>query len=183
MKNKLILSVLLVFFTVNPLTVNPLLDASTLISAIAPPVNARPQTQSPAPLTAPTDPNAPLDAVQQQAVDASQLAAETWLKMVDQGSYGNSWEAGALPLRLTMTRKEWISSMQAMRKSMGRPVERKIADIRLAQNPKNLARGNYMVFVFQTTFSSRHIAREILTLQQGRDSQWRVLTYLLSQQN
>jgi hypothetical protein len=118
-----------------------------------------------------------------QAVDSSQLAAEAWLKMVDQGSYGNSWEAGELPLRLTMTRKEWISSMQAMRKSMGRPIERKVADIRLAQNPKNLSRGNYMVFIFQTSFSSGHLAREILTLQQGSDNQWRELTYLLSQQN
>ena len=176
MKNKIILSALLVLF------VNfPLINASDSFLAFGPQLSAPAQASTQ--LTPPSDPNAPLDPALAKEVNASQVAAEAWLKIVDQGSYGNSWDAAALPLRLTMTRKEWISSVQAMRKSMGHLVERKVADIRLAQNPKNLARGNYMVFIFQTSFSSGHVAREILTLQQSGEGQWRVLTYMLSQLN
>lgn len=164
----------------------PLMNANDL--TLIPPVSAVPHTQqiistsvqSQTPVQAPTDSPADLDPALRQAVDSSQQAAEAWLKIVDQGSYGNSWDAGALPLRLVMSRKEWMLSLDTMRKPLGRPVQRKVEDIRLAQDPKGLARGNYMIFIYDTSFANGHQAQEILTLQQSNDGQWRVLTYLVS---
>lgn len=154
----------------------PLAQATTTalpvipITAPQPQAQVQPQAQTP-------DRQDPALA---QAVDASQQAAEAWLRLVDQGSYGNSWEAGALPLKLIMNRKEWTLTVEAMRKPLGRVVKREVGDIRLAQDPKGLAKGNYMIFLYDTTFSTGHQAKEILTLQQGNDGQWRVLTYLVS---
>lgn len=134
---------------------------------------AQEQQTPPAPQTAP-------DPALVQAVDASEQAANAWLKLLDQGSYGNSWDAGALALRLTMSRKEWVQTLDATRKPLGRPTDRKVADIRLSQDPKGLARGNYMIFLFETKFSTGHLAKEILTLQQNNKGEWHVLTYLVS---
>lgn len=152
---------------------------------LQPPVQAQQPIQAPVPPLAPQA-QAPqpgqqaIDPALQQAVDASEQAARAWVGLVDQGSYGNSWDAGALALRLVMHRKEWILSLETMRKPLGKPVNRKVADIRLAQDPKGLARGNYMIIIYETDFSSGHTAKEILTLQEINNGNWKVLTYLVS---
>lgn len=181
-----------------PLALMILFANTSIVNAddlkLAPPLSLPPQTQVaptlipqqvpvqqqvPSQQQVPAQQQAP-DPALVQAVDASVQAAEAWLKIVDQGSYGNSWDAAALPLRLTMSRKEWMLSLDTMRKGLGHPVDRKVADIRLAQDPKGLARGNYMIVIFETTFTGGHLAKEIVTLQQSNNGQWNVMTYLVS---
>lgn len=117
------------------------------------------------------------DATLNKQIDESQQATSQWLQLVDAGKYGESWDTGAKSFQFTIKRDEWIKAEEKLRKPLGATNSRKILDIRWAKDPKNLPAGNYMVFVFDTSFQNREKARELVTLQEGSDGIWRVLTY------
>lgn len=104
-------------------------------------------------------------------------AAENWLKLLDGDKYSESWDTGSLTFRLTIPKGHWISMMEKIRKPFGNVSSRKILDQRPAKDPEGLPRGDYMVIVFQTTFSHNKEGRELVTLVQESDGKWRVLTY------
>lgn len=116
-------------------------------------------------------------AYQAQMLD-SQKAAEAWLKIVDQGDYKASWDAGAYSFQLTIKTDEWVQILNAVRKPLGAVIERKLVDIKPSLNPKGLPKGDYMVIVYQTRFAKGN-ALELITLQENQGS-WKMLTYMVS---
>jgi len=124
--------------------------------------------------------NATLNAPQvmsDQELKNSSEAAETWLKVVDEGNYDKSWDTGSLTFQLTIPKKEWSKALQSMRQPLGNVVSRQLVEQRPAENPKGLPKGFYMVLFYKTSFSNRQDASELLTLQQQNNGQWKVLTY------
>jgi len=119
------------------------------------------------------------DATLDKNIKDSQIAAEQWLKLVDANQYGESWDAGALSFKLTIPRDEWIVAEQKLRQPLGAVKSRQIFDVRWAENPQNLPQGEYMVFAYNTAFQNRENGRELVTLVQGDDGAWRVLTYAI----
>lgn len=115
--------------------------------------------------------------VDEAQLQASALVAQNWLAIVDRGDYSQSWEETSQLMKITVSRNEWIRILNAMRKPLGNLVTRQKTDQRPAYNPNGLPGGNYMVLVYQTNFSARPNANELVTMVQGYDGQWRVLTY------
>ncbi|MGA8164637.1 MAG: DUF4019 domain-containing protein [Waddliaceae bacterium] len=113
------------------------------------------------------------------AFKASAQAAQRWLQLVDQGKYEQSLGVASANLRLIFPRQRWVYLMQNIRKPLGQVRSRKLLDQKEAKDPPNLPKGNYMVIVYGTSFSRRKSAHELVTLVQGRDGRWRVLTYLV----
>jgi hypothetical protein len=107
----------------------------------------------------------------------SQKAVDAWLALADSGKYGESWDAGGSTFKMTISRKEWIQAMEALRKPLGEVKSRKIIDIGNAENPRGLPEGEYMVYFYDTQFSNPGKNQELLTLSLERDGQWRLLTY------
>lgn len=117
---------------------------------------------------------------EEQMLTSGRLAADNWLKLIDQGHYKASWQSGAMTMQFIMPMQDWIKMLESSRKPLGAVFERRITDVRIAENPQGIPRGNYLVFVYATTFSNKKQATEVLTLQQGNDGVWRTLTYLIS---
>lgn len=139
------------------------------------PVYAQAQTT---PAATPMATPAPLQAnISEEDLKNGIAAAEAWLNLVDQGRYENSWEAGALSFQLTITKKEWNKALENLRKPLGTVVSRQLQEQRVANNPKGLPKGEYLVLYYKTAFSSRADANELLTLQKQNNGQWKVLTY------
>jgi len=78
---------------------------------------------------------------------------------------------------MTIGKEEWIELEQATRKPLGKVISRDVVDERIAKNPKGLPVGNYMVLFYNTSFTNRKDAHELVTLMQESDGKWRVLTY------
>jgi hypothetical protein len=83
-------------------------------------------------------------------------------------------------LQYTMKRKEWEDLMNTTRKPLGRVSQRIVEDIRTAKDPQGAAPGDYMIFIYNTTFS-KGPAKEILTLQENHGT-WHIFTYTISAQ-
>jgi len=110
---------------------------------------------------------------------ASAQEAEQWLALVDQRKYAQSWLSASVTLKMLVPKQRWVDLMENIREPLGHVRSRKILEQRPAKDPKNLPKGDYMIFVYDTSFSRKDKAHELLTLIQQSDGRWKVLTYLV----
>jgi hypothetical protein len=112
-----------------------------------------------------------------QDLKDSVAAANQWLSLVDSGHYPESWDAGAVTFKFTITRPEWTKAMEKLRQPLGTVTSRELLEQRTAKDPKGLPAGEYMVLYYKTAFSNRPDANELITEVKESDGKWRVLTY------
>jgi hypothetical protein len=110
-------------------------------------------------------------------MENSLQSAKQWLSLIDEADYDRSWETGSLTFRLTINKQHWNTLMQSIRKPLGKPIERKMLEMRPAKDPSGLPKGDYMVIFFETLFPNTKKTHELVTLVQESDGNWRVLTY------
>lgn len=153
--------------------------AISYAQAVSAPVNAQaiPQQSSASPGTV----QQPLDAQAQAALDkdladTASVAAQ-WLKLIDDGKYGDSWDFGSKTFQFTIKRDEWVKAQEKLRQPLGKLSSRKLIEQRTAKNPKGLPAGDYMVLYYKSSFSNRPEANELVTMVRESDGNWRVLTY------
>lgn len=111
----------------------------------------------------------------QSVLEASAMASQAWLKLVDANKYGESWDQTATLTKLTMTKDEWIKVLETTRRPLGSVTSRQVLDQRTAIDPSGMPRGYYMVMFYKTQFA-RKTGFELVTLYL-EDNQWSVLTY------
>ena len=190
----LMMSIALAFATCQ--TTQAIADVSTTISSPSSSTTPMQQTNpTPAPASAPQQrpaqgsatqmpefypPKNATEAALQKNIFASQKVADAWLKTMDADNYGASWDNASRALQYTMKRKEWEDLMNTTRKPLGRVSQRIVEDIRTAKDPQGAAPGDYMIFIYNTTFS-KGPAKEILTLQENHGT-WHIFTYTISAQ-
>ncbi len=144
----------------------------------------QPQVQPPAQPVQPTQPNQPnqptylpnLSPDQIKQLKLSSEAAQTWLNGLDSGQFGSDWDNSSTIFQSTLPKAQWVSMMDQLRKPMGRMISRDMIDQRIAADPKGLPAGDYMVLIYNTTFSNKPSAIELVTLRL-ENGQWKVLTY------
>lgn len=122
-----------------------------------------------------------LHAESTDAMTKSLKASETWLSLVDNGRYAESWDTASKILQSTVPKNEWEAGQRLLRQPLGKPIERNLVGQYPAENPPGLAAGSYMIIRYQTKFASQPQANEIVFLSLGYDGIWRVMNYQVSQ--
>ncbi len=120
----------------------------------------------------------PLQAQQtiEQQVQASSDASDAWLEFVDQDRYGESWDKASDLFKLTIPKGDWVALLNKVRRPLGNKTSREMVDIRTAKDPQGLPAGDYMVILYNSSFSSKPSAHELVTLRL-EGGEWKVLTY------
>lgn len=113
---------------------------------------------------------------EQKNVELTQQVAKDWLALVDKGDADKSWSTASPRFQLTLTLKEWNKLVKGYRSQLGSLKERQLVQQGAAVDPKGLPKGNYMYIVYETTFSNKKVD-ELVTLAEGYDGKWRVLSY------
>ncbi|MFA6915805.1 MAG: DUF4019 domain-containing protein [Parachlamydiales bacterium] len=130
------------------------------------------------PATTPSeDQQTPAAQLPQADLEAGLAAGEQWLKFIDSGTYTSSWDNGSLQFKTVVSKGDWDTAMKKLRQPLGTVKSRKLVDLRTAVNPPGVAKGDYIVLVYDTDFSTRPKAGELLTLVKESDGQWRVMSY------
>lgn len=136
------------------------------------------QQQEAAPMPQPAPQYTQEEIAQEQAnLQATAIAADRWLKLMDAGDYGSSWDTGSNIFRFTIKRNEWIEAETKLRKPFGQLISRKLMEQRPAKNPRGLPEGDYMVLYYKSSFTNRPDISELITMVLSTDGQWKVLTY------
>ncbi len=109
---------------------------------------------------------------------AALSAAESWLKLVDEGSYAESWEQAAEYFRGAVPKDQWVQSLQGVRAPLGKVLSRKVKSEAYRTSLPGAPDGKYVVIQFDTSFQNKRSAVETVTpmLDNGK---WKVAGYYI----
>jgi hypothetical protein len=96
-----------------------------------------------------------------QAEDAAQAAAESWLRVVDSGDYAGSWTQAARPLRGAVKQDDWAELVGNTRTPLRGLVSRKLKSRELTEKPPTtrVIGGRVYPWPTRSTWSSSTTAR------------------------
>jgi hypothetical protein len=111
------------------------------------------------------------------AEDAAISSAQNWLKLVDGGKYGDAWGRAAEYFKNVVPKENFITSLQAVRKPLGKIVERSLLSATYTKTLPGAPDGEYVVIQFRTEFENKKESIETITPQKEKDGKWRVSGY------
>ena len=121
----------------------------------------------------------PVKQVNEQATTAAIEAAETWLKLVDEGQYEQSWAQAAEFFRKNVSREQWMTALNGVRKPLGKVLSRKVLNSTYTTALPGAPDGQYVIIQFETSFENKQNAVETVTPMLDTDGQWRVSGYYI----
>jgi len=115
----------------------------------------------------------------EQAEQSALKSAESWLVYIDDGKYGESWDAAASLFKNALPREKWEELMNNTRSAAGKFLERKVLSKTFKTTLPGAPDGQYVVIQFQTKFEQKEYAIETVTPTMDADSTWRVSGYYI----
>ena len=106
-------------------------------------------------------------------------AAKTWLALVDDGKYGDSWATAAAYFKGAITQEKWEQMLTAVRNPLGSLVSRELSSKTYMQSLPGAPDGEYVVIQFKTAFENKKFAIETVTPMLDGDGKWRVSGYFI----
>jgi uncharacterized protein DUF4019 len=95
---------------------------------------------------------------------AALQAAEAWLKLIDAGQYGASWDEASASFRKAVSRSMWEKKAAAAREPLGKVISRKVASKQLTHELPGAPDGTYVVLTFDTRFEHKERGVETVTM-------------------
>jgi hypothetical protein len=115
----------------------------------------------------------------QRAEEKALGAAETWLALIDNGRYSESWETTAVLFRNAVTKEQWERALNAARKPLGRLIARRLKSKQYATSLPGAPDGEYVVIQYEASFENKKVAVETVTPMLDEDGNWRVSGYYI----
>jgi Protein of unknown function (DUF4019) len=116
------------------------------------------------------------------AITAAQAAAQSWLTLVDQTRYGESWDSAARVFRIAVTKIAWEGAVRAARRPFEPLGARKLLGAAFQTKLPNAPPGEYVVLQYQTAAGGARRVVETVTPMKERDGRWRVSGYYVRPQ-
>ena len=117
-----------------------------------------------------TDPEAEKAAVQ---------SALDWLKVVDAGEYGTSWENAAEFFKNAVAKDAWEQQLKAGRAPLGKVKSRELGLCQYRTSVPGAPDGKYVIVQFKTSFDNKEAAVETITPLLDKDGKWKVSGYFI----
>ena len=109
-----------------------------------------------------------------------QKVARDWLALADKLDTTATWKAAGPRFQDAISETKWSALLRRERESRGAVVQRTLAGTRFGSNfPALPPGGTYAMVGFRTAFANQPISFEDVTLEQGSDSVWRVIGYVV----
>ena len=118
-------------------------------------------------------------AVESDKVKEALPSAESWLALVDEGKYADSWNEAASYFKRAVKEEKWQQTLQAVRQPLGKVISRELKTKSYHTSLPGAPDGDYVVIQFDTSFAEKHSAVETLTPMMHKDGKWRVSGYFI----
>ena len=109
----------------------------------------------------------------------AQRAAETWLALLDQGKYAESWQTAASFFKERVPAKRWEELVAGVRGPFGRFESRSLLSAQFTRELPGAPDGEYVVLQFSASFENKKKAVETVTPMKDPDGAWRVSGYVV----
>jgi hypothetical protein len=110
---------------------------------------------------------------------ATVMAAEQWLTLVDAGNYAASWQTAAEYFKGAISQEQWQHALQTIRKPLGATIFRKLKTKTYETSLPGAPDGEYVVIQYETSFQNKKSAIETITPMLDKDGWWRVAGYFI----
>jgi hypothetical protein len=114
-----------------------------------------------------------------QIITAGSEAAEDFLYLVDTEKYEQSWESSSSLMRDKIFLEVWNERISAMRDKFGKLNSRKQDDVTFSDYAKDAPDGQYLTFIYVSSFEKKASATETINLILEEDYRWRVVGYFI----
>lgn len=111
--------------------------------------------------------------------EAARASAESWLALVDQGKYADSWDQAAKLFKGSVTKEQWQTAAGAARGPLGKLVSRKMKSSQYTKSVPGAPDGQYVVIQYDSVFEKKAKAVETITPLADPDGAWRVSGYFI----
>lgn len=112
-----------------------------------------------------------------EAARQATAAAEQWLAMVDAGKFNGSWLEASTYFRNSTTKLQWKQQVSLWRSALGSVVSRKLRTVQYLTTMPGAPDGEYVMIQFDTSFTHKKSAVEIVVPMMDADGKWRVSEY------
>lgn len=143
---------------------------------VSPPVNPPVPVSPLPPVSAPL---APTRALPSGPLSRAEVAATSWLAVVDAGDYASSWHQGAGLLQISVSQPTWESALKTGRQPLGRAKSRLLKSATFSRTLTGAPDGEYLLIQYETQFEFRPQAIETLTIMKDKDTLWRTAGYFI----
>jgi len=106
-----------------------------------------------------------------------EIAALTWLGLLDEGRFEDAWREGAPLLRDGVTQERWVAATRRLRDELGRIASRAVIDKAYHRQIEGGPDGTYFTLRIRTALVGAGERIEIVTLTAGADGQYRTVAY------
>jgi Protein of unknown function (DUF4019)/Bacterial Ig-like domain len=119
-------------------------------------------------------------ALKHSAEKAAVSAAKSWLTLIDNGKYKESWNETAEAFKAAVSKNKWEKIIQKVRKPLGKNISRKLISKSYHTSPEpSLPKGKYVMIRFNSSFKNKKSAIETITPMMDKDGKWRVVGYYI----
>ena len=109
-----------------------------------------------------------------------QKVARDWLILADKFDAPASWKAAGPRFQAAISEESWATQLRKQRGARGAVMQRTIVATNFRSDvPQLPAGGSYAMVSFRTAFANEPNGTEDITLEQGPDSAWRVVGYVI----
>ena len=105
--------------------------------------------------------------------------AETWLALIDEGKYEESWDESSSMFKNSVTKEQWVETMRINRPPLGKVLQRKVKTKSYETNVPGKPDREHVAIQFQTKFENKAIGIETITPAKDSDGVWRVWGYFI----
>jgi hypothetical protein len=110
---------------------------------------------------------------------AAQKSAEQWLALVDAANYAESWKTAAGYFQTAVPQDQWEHTIATVREPLGDLVSRKLKSAHYTKSLPGTPDGEYVVLLFDTSFTNKKTAVETVTPMLDTDGTWKVSGYYI----
>jgi hypothetical protein len=111
--------------------------------------------------------------------EAAKTSAESWLALVDQQKYAESWDQAAKLFKGAVTKEQWERAAAGARGPLGKLISRKIKSSQYTEKLPGAPDGRYVVIQYDAVFEKKSQAVETITPMADPDGTWRVSGYFI----
>ena len=109
--------------------------------------------------------------------ELAKQASESWLKLMDAGKYGDSWNQTAQVFKTQIKKGQWETTARAVRGPLGALQSRTLKSATYRTSLPGAPDGEYVVIQYDSSFEHKQSAVETVTPMLDKDGTWRVSGY------
>ena len=114
-----------------------------------------------------------------EAIEQAKPAADSWLKLLDEGRYGESWEQAAAYFKERVPREKWESMVRSVREPLGKLLSRTVKSTQFTKELPGAPDGQYVIIQYDTSYENKKSAIETVTVMREKNGDWRVSGYFI----